>query len=292
MRGEYVNGRNKAHTLCHVHESVFNTQMFGTFNVQVVGLRILQKKPSIRLLKKDYWFLSISKDNDTQYGWAIRDHTSKQRQSTIEILTKKILPTNFKINPIEINIFEPWNSTRIKEWAKDKYWFQGFTFAPVQKADSALVWNTIKGTVDWSNQAVLDIGCHYGYFSFEASKKGARVIGVDNNCDSLRMAKTIRDNITQQDIDFCRPFKYAGKSTDIVMYLSVHHQIDPTYTDLENTIANLKYIARKYVFVELIMPPMFGETTEKEIDSIVGGTILKRYKHKVRGNRKVYIIDV
>jgi len=41
------------------------------------------------------------------------------------------------------------------------------------------------------------------------------------------------------------------------------------------------------------MPPMFpknGSLTEEQIDKIVGGEVLTRYQHNVRGIRKVYHI--
>ena len=44
------------------------------------------------------------------------------------------------------------------------------------------------------------------------------------------------------------------------------------------------------LFVELIRPPMFG--AGKDIDSIVGGEKLVNYKHKLRGERTIYRIDV
>ena len=99
---------------------------------------------------------------------------------------------------------------------------------------------------------------------------------------------------TSQDVDFVNLAPFNVTFFDVILYLSVHHQPDPSYANLEKKIKEYRKRARKHLFVELIMPPVFpqhGEFTEAEIDKIVGGEILVRYKHAVRGHRKIYWIE-
>ena len=296
MNGYYKRGNGKAHKCCNPHTKVFNCRMYGTFNIQVPYLRITDHPYMLINNSKCYWFVKIrNKDTDQVYfGWAIRDLGSHQRENTIEVLTKKLLPVELRTAELDVEIPRKWQETTIKKWASDKYWFQTFPFSPMKKADTKLVWDTID-VIDWSGLDVLDLGCHYGYMSFEASKKGASVLGVDSNKTSLGMAETIRDNIIQQDVIFGTEFNNNPNSYDVIMYLSVHHQPDPTYSNLERTVHMLKDVARKCVFIELIMPPTFPSMKtilEADIDKIVGGEILLRYKHNVRGYRKIYHLEM
>ena len=297
MRGFYVTGADKAHNRCNTHSKIFNTQMIGTFNVRVPGLKIKEMPPSIVLPNKSYWFISLEKDKVKYYGWAIRDFSSKQAVNIVEILTKELLPVTLKEGDLRIKFLKTWKASEIEEWAKRQYWFQTFPFTPVKKADSALIWDTIKDHADWSGKKVLDFGCHYGYFSFEASKAGAIVRGVENNTKTLNRARIIRDNIILQDVSFSHTHKPTewNKPYDVVFYFSVHHQIDPNYSQLKATIEKYKKMARECLFVELIMPPMFPKDksmTENQINNIVGGEVLLTYKHKVRGMRRIYKVTI
>ena len=296
MLGKYVSGIGKAHKRCVVHQEVFNTKMFGTFNVYVSGLDITRNTPSIVLPTKKYWFVSLAIGKTVKYGWAIRDNHSKQRVNTLEILTKELLPEAFKTNPLDVTVFNKWDIKTAKKWAKDKYWFQTFPFSP-KRADSDLLWNTIKLHADWSGKTVLDYGCHYGFLSFEAAKEGAIVQGVDKNSGSLTMAGIIRDSIIQQDVQFSNISDSSiwDHPFDIICYMSVHHQIDPEYVTLKTSIEYFKRIAQKFLFIELIMPPMFPKNntlTKEQIDKIVGGEILVTYKHAVRGERTIYKVTI
>ncbi len=295
MEGRYKTGQGHAHECCNSHTKIFNCKMFGTFNVWLVYGNLFDFKPSIVTKIRSYWFLSIRRRKKIYYGWAIRDHNSNQASKCLEILTKELLPDNLKQESFAVNIYEKWSDELIKAWAKDMYWFQTFSFSPKMRADSKFIWDTIN-RIDWSAQTVLDIGAHYGFFSFEASKVGAQVIGIEPNNNSFKFAKLIRDNIIHQDVTF-ESWKFKvdtiPEKSDIILYLSVHHQIDPNYIHLKKTIQILKRQARKHLFVELILPPMFpkkGGITEEDIDKIVGGQILTRYKHNVRGDRKIYWI--
>jgi hypothetical protein len=290
MIGKYTKGSNKAHKCCAPHREVFGCRMYGTFNIFAYDGKITEFQPTITTKKSRYWFVKISRDNDIYFGWAVRDFKSRQRANILEIVTKELLPDKLKEGDFEVEVFEKWDDRTITGWAINQYWFQGFSFSPKKKADSKFLWDTIN-VIDWSDCTVLDIGCHYGYFSFEASREGARAIGFDTNKSSLKTAEVIRDNIIHQDVSFSS--KDPKGNFDVILYLSVHHQPDPNYKKLAEKIAELKSRAKKYLFVELILPPMFPKDniiSEEMIDKIVGGKILATYKHKVRGMRKVYQI--
>jgi hypothetical protein len=291
MIGKYIAGQNKAHTCCCQHTPVFNCQMYGTFNVYVEGLILTDLEPSIITKNNRYWFLKLTKGSQEVFGWCVRGFFSKQKERVIEVVTKKLIPENFKTGNIEVTFFNKWDETTVKKWAGKQYWFQTFPFSPSKRADSELVWDTIKH-INWSGKEVLDIGSHYGYFSFKASELGSNVVGFEPNINSLNNAKIIRDFIIQQDISFVK--NQPEGMFDVTLYLSVHHQLDPNYHELKNTLEKLKSKTREVLFVELIIPPSFPKDkkmTESQIDEIVGGKVLLKYSHKVRCIRKIYKID-
>lgn len=289
MEGKHVKGQNKAHKCCRPHTDVFNCEMFGTFNVKLKSGTIDEFQPSIVTEKANYYFLSLRKGRHTYFGWAIRDHTSNQGTSVLEVITKERLSDIFTKESFAVVIYEKWDEAQIQGWAKNQYWFQTFPFSSKKRADSEMLWNKIN-IVSWKGMKVIDIGSHYGYFSFKASELGAIVTGFEPNKESFRCACEIRGNIIQQDINFVR--NDPGKVFDITMYLSVHHQIDPGYIKLENRIKQLKNRTKKHLFVELILPPMFPHNrtcTEQQVDEMVKMRTICTYKHAVRGMRRVYV---
>lgn len=290
IEGKYVTGEGRAHKCCRPHQDVFNCKMHGTFNVKLKLGRITEFQPSIITRKANYYFLQLKKGKCVHYGWAIRDHTSHQQESILEIITKDRIPNFFTKENFAVTILEKWNENQIRKWAKDQYWFQTFPFTPKPRADSEKLWKLIN-TISWSGMEVVDIGSHYGYFSFKAAEKGAQVIGVEPNTRSFKCASKIRDKIIQQDVKFIKID--TQKTFDVTLYLSVHHQIDPEYRKLEQKIATLKSRTRKYLFVELILPPMFPRNrkkvvTERMVDQMVKMQTICTYEHNVRGVRRVY----
>ena len=293
MEGRFITGAGHAHECCGPHTAVFGCKMYGTFNIWLSHGRVDEFSPTIVTEKKAYWFLSITRGEDVWFGWAIRDHSSRQAMKTLEVLTKEPLPKILKDDMrLRVNIYEKWSDKKITSWAKDKYWFQTFPFSPKKRADSSFIWDKIN-VIDWSGLSVLDIGCHYGYHSFKASESGAIVTGVERDKKSLDAARVIQKYIIQQDIGFVKKIP-ESKKFDVILYLSVHHQIDSAYEILRSRLKELRDITNKHLFVELIMPPVFplgGKMEETEVDKIVKGRVLARYKHKVRGHRKIYWIE-
>lgn len=290
MEGKFVLGVGKAHKCCSPHTAIFNCQMIGTFNIFLKTGELTEFEPVIKAEKKSYWFVKLVKKGEFRYGWAIKDHKSMQGTKTIELLTKERIPDRFKTGRFGVVVLEKWGNEKIREWASEQHWFQTFPFSPQKRADSEFVWNTID-RIDWSHQTVLDIGVHHGFFSFKASEAGGIVTGLEPNEKSMGIAKVIQENILMQDVKFVKTRTIPGDRFDIILYLSVLHQQDPNYQELKKKIQELKFLARKHLFVELIMPPLFpkdGKLTEEKIDNIVGGEILVRYRHKVRGDRKIY----
>jgi len=299
MKGKYAKGAGVASGCCGQHTPVFNCKMCGTFNIQLRYGRINQFKPTLTNSKNQYFLVKIIHKSKAYYGWAVRGHESRQPYPILEICTKKLLPESLKKEPFGVVILERWSEDQVKEWSEKQYWFQGFPFAAVQKADSLAVWNTINRQVDWSGQTVLDIGCHTGYFAFKASQAGARVVGFEPDLKTLKRMRTIQEHIIMSDVKLVK--EDPGKTFDTILYLSVHHQPDPTYENLEDKIKELVSRTRKHLFVELIIPPLYPkrlDMTEKDLNRIVlnpaGSTYqqtLLTYRHKVRGTRRIYRID-
>lgn len=92
---------------------------------------------------------------------------------------------------------------------------------------------------DLTGKSVLDIGCNYGYFCFEAKKRGAaRVVGVDVNGDSLRQARLLADCLGAEvefrfhDVER-QPF---AEAFDYVLCLNVLHHVKNPLSLLEALI--------------------------------------------------------
>lgn len=282
--GKYINGSGKAHKCTRKHVEFFKCKVFGTFNIKMPqDFDIFKFKPARTNGINTYWLVKI---ND-KYGWALRWQGSNQQLNVLEIYTKEKLPDEYKTGDIKIQILEPMDELAVKDWAKDLYWFQSFSWSP-KRSDSALIWRAINNCIDWKDKRVLDIGCNYGYFSCKASRAGSIVTAFDINKKSLQMAEHIKNHIEMEDFDIVN--KDDEKNYDVILYLSVHHQIDPSYADLQNTLERYKKRC-KDLFIELILPPMFGKgMAESTLDQIVGGRTLEKYHHLVRGTRKIYHI--
>jgi SAM-dependent methyltransferase len=87
---------------------------------------------------------------------------------------------------------------------------------------------------DLSDKSILDVGCRYGFFSFEAAKRGARrVLGVDFDDDALRKAEKLNE-VIGTDVEFRKldiTKQTINEKFDLVLCLNVlHHLPDPIRT--------------------------------------------------------------
>ncbi len=78
--------------------------------------------------------------------------------------------------------------------------------------------------VAFQGKDVLDLGCNFGFFSFQARRLGAaRVLGVDCDPDALAGARILQtifglQHITFDQVDFdARPNPLQGRQFDLVM---------------------------------------------------------------------------
>lgn len=298
--GEYVNGCGQAHAYCEQHTPFFNRPMLGTFNVRLnenfVDDSII---PARSGGVHRYYMARLTKGNVGFYGWIYRWEGSMmgrthRTKNVVEIVSRRQIGDEFKTGKIDVAIFPRWPDEKIKAWAADQYWFQTFPWTPKRKdgvitADSGLVWETIRPACKWSGKRVLDIGTHYGYHALRAASEGSLVVGFEPEDDSRRTAEIIDRHIEQQGVEYVAAD--PGGRFDAILYLSVHHQIDPAYDGLAEMIKSLSARCGD-LFVELILPESFrqfgGGKSNSAVDALVGGVPLLTYKHNVRGHRRIY----
>jgi len=269
----------------------FNCQMFGTFNVQIPGLNIFDYEPHIVDGIYSFYHVKVETDTDCEYGWVFKWVGSRMPQDVIEIYFKKMIDKSFKEKELTVTISDRWNQKQINEWAKDKYWFQTFDWADdsYKRCDSQLIWSEI-GKEDFKNKTVLDFGCHYGYYAMKAAKAGAQVTGIDKLQSNVIPFQTINEHIELTDVKFIQSDRYPKEYFDYIFELSVYHWIDEPYDNLAEHIKEVKSKC-DVLFLEIINPALSGDLTEAVIDAIVGGEILVKYKHKIRGTRTLYRIS-
>lgn len=295
LHGKYIQGIGRAHRFGDVYRPAFGCPMVATFNVRADD-PITGAKPTkmMDLIWPDeapksvtFWLCQIN----GHWAWAMRWEGTRLPETRIEFISKRPLPEELKAEPLTIEVFERWLDSEIQKWARARYQWQGFSWLPRQRVDSRSIWETIEPHADWSGANVIDVGSHYGYHSFQASKAGSAVIAVEPD-DKVRVCgEIIARHIEMQDVQFqstVPPLKHS----DITLYLSVHHQWDPGYEKLAEKIAELVKHTEAVLFVEVILPPLFGKTySPGQVDEMVGGQILATYKHQLRGNRRIYRVE-
>jgi len=296
LQGHYVTGFGRPHQYGWVYRPAFNCPMHATFNVQVDG-NIEEAKPvkelSLRWPDEEpercrFWLCQIN----GYWAWALRHATTTLPPQRLEFVSKQPLPDGLKAGDLEIEVFEPWPKEKVQEWAAANYQWQGFDWLPSKRVDSDYVWRTIEPQAQWSGARVLDVGSHYGYHSFQASKAGASVTAVEPDDDVRDAAKIIARHIEMEDVTFVGEHNNLPMPYDFVLYLSVHHQADPQYVHLAPTVERWARWTRQTLFVEVILPPLFGgEFTEKQVDVRVGGEVLATYHHRLRGTRRIYKVE-
>lgn len=94
-------------------------------------------------------------------------------------------------------------------------------------SESHKTWASIKNEVTWSGKKVADLGCFHGYFSFQAAKLNANVIGFDRSPDVIKTTDIIND--FEGNIIETRVWKDTDKipeTFDIILCLNVLHHFE------------------------------------------------------------------
>lgn len=96
---------------------------------------------------------------------------------------------------------------------------------------------------DLSGKTVLDIGCRYGYFCFEAAKRGAkRVVGVDFDAGAIRKARLLNEckgmSVEFELLDMERD-PLPGEF-DYVLCLNILHHLRNPISALDKMIAGTR----------------------------------------------------
>ena len=96
---------------------------------------------------------------------------------------------------------------------------------------------------DLTGKTVLDVGCKYGFFCFEALKRGARrVVGIDLDEDSLRKARLLADCLGA-DVTFKHgnvETDELGETFDYVLCLNLLHHLHNPISALDKLIAHTR----------------------------------------------------
>lgn len=294
--GHYTQGCNRAHQFSEVYRPAFGCPMVATFNVQLDS-PITDAKPAktMNLTWPDeepkpvtFWLCQIN----GHWAWAMRWEGTRMPETHVEFISRHPLPERLKEEPLEIEVFERWSDEKIRDWGHKEYQWQGFPWLLNQRVDSEKVWKIIEPHADWVGASALDVGSHYGYHSFRASKLGAFVTAIEPNDRARAGGELIARHIEMQDVQFEKSIPVSSQNSDITLYLSVHHQWDPTYHHLTDKVRELLRHTRKVLFVEFILPPLFGKTYSPEaVDGMIGGQVLKTYQHRLRGNRRIYMVE-
>lgn len=266
----------------NVHVATTEHKKLMAFTPSVTG----EEKNDLGIVRWKFYLCDIVSPHAVRPAW-ILEWTGPGKNSglgRIELMSKELIPESFKGPGLRLRVYRKWSTNEVTEWAKDRYWFQSFPWAP-QRSDSKLVWDTIRPHVKWEGARTLDIGAHTGYFSYEAAKCGSIVTLFEPDRKTHEGAVTIGRHIESQDVKYTKVD--PGGKWDNILYLSVHHQPDPTYSTLKEKIIELKGRC-KHLFLELIVPPLAGVLTGDDVDVIVGRTPLREYRHKVRKVRRIY----
>lgn len=118
-----------------------------------------------------------------------------------------------------------------------------------------------------AGMSVLDIGCAQGAFSFEAERRGAKVLASDSNPARLKSAKAFSELLGSKvqftDRDFLKGD--VDETFDVVLALNVLHHVKDPVAALQKAAA----LARKYVILEFpsSKDPLYKD---KKMKSLLG----------------------
>jgi tRNA (mo5U34)-methyltransferase len=136
---------------------------------------------------------------------------------------------------------------RVAEFGAIQPWNHNFTLAPgietrpgaqVSHGKNLVKWERIKPLLDaigLRGKRVLDVGCNEGFFSFQLSDLGARVLGIDIDPHRIDKANFIRDAIGKPEVHFRVMDIYSSEFTtqpkfDFCLCMGFLHRIPDPFT--------------------------------------------------------------
>lgn len=278
----------------HLHETIVP----GTFNVRT-ECEVVFGKPHCVVGDRMFYRMTILKPRRINV-WLYRNRTSKMPPRVLELISRENLKSYLgaktgSVVTIEYNV--PWLRSEIAEFAKQYKWFHSFDFLPpeLQRADSSLQLESMRIPNVW-DLTVLDVGGHTGYFSVEFWKRGARPTLLEKDKHVVARAHTILKRIVPADVELIRADIQTyeiPKNYDIVLYMSVHHQFDPTYAELEPMLRKLAEKVDKMFYFEEIIPFKDSLVTVEQVTRMLKRLywrvkLLVSYEHKIRGTRHIW----
>jgi len=286
--------RKVLHT--NLHEEVFP----GTFNVLVDIDPDMFDQPyyeGFDVEQRAFYRLRVVSPKEANV-WLYRRPASKMSPRVLELISRHNLHEYLGVgagSTIELEYEGAWTKTERADFINSRKWFQSFGFLPKDKirTDSNYVLNMLDLGNVW-NKTVLDVGGHYGFHSIALWERGAVCTMVEKNRDSVDTAKHIMRSFVPADVNIIRGDfrKQQLPKSDVVLYLSVHHQIDPTYENLPQTLDFLaKSVGSVFCFEDII--PFGGagnaDGFHHELELRFSDVkYLGKYSHAIRGTRHIW----
>jgi len=232
--------------------------------------------------------------------WLYRRENSRMTSKTLELISEVNLREYLKVKDNDEIVLEYtplWSKNRAVQFAKKVgKWFQSFDFVPeeIQQSNSKKVWKAM-ALDDVRGKTVLDIGGRTGYYSIKLWELGAKPTLFERDKKSIEEARTIIKHINPANIDIIKKSIISDESEkryDIILYLSVHHQFDPTYAGLDEMVKKLAKRTKEMLFIELMLP-FKGHGSVEDAELVFSGYFsrvekLISYNHKLRGVRHLW----
>jgi hypothetical protein len=312
LEGRIVSGSGRASAVAATaekraeHVRLFGAPLIGTLNLRLsgspFGLAPFGLAPSVEDGNGRYWLVRLTAGREERLGWAFRWDGTGQPEDLAEVYTRELVPDSFRAAPLRCEFLERWSSRRISEWAislaaRGHRWWQSWPWLPPAAlpprplSDSTVAWpHILVATGPLAGATLLDVGTNEGFFAVQAARAGAIVAAIDRNHDALHLARTIAAHVEPADVIFAHRSVPPDEVFDVVLELSVWHQVDPGYEQLGEHLADLRRRARRAVVVELMRPPLSGHVDVDAVVASVGGAAAWHRRHPVRRERTLYRI--